>query len=75
MDTINQPTKLSIENYGKKVSVEFPRSDISASDMLEAFVTLMIGTGWFHKSILNVMKDYVEEHEELNKQEPINTAF
>ena len=59
----NEPkfTRLTIEQSDKKVVWEVPYEDVSASDMMEAINTLMIGITFTPETVLHAMAGYLEE--------------
>ena len=59
---MGEPTIISIEQYGKKVTFEIPYSDTSLSEMLHALVGCLVALTWNEDSILEAMKGFAEEH-------------
>lgn len=54
-------TKLSLEIEGKKVTWEIDDDSPFCSDLLEAFVGLMVTHTFSERCVLNSMKDMVDE--------------
>ena len=55
--------KITIENYGKKMSVETNNEDVSVEDYIEIFYGLLI-TATFHPiTVLDGFKDFIESKE------------
>jgi hypothetical protein len=53
--------KITIENYGKKMSVETEREDIDVFEYMEIFYGLLISATFSHETVLSGMKEFVEE--------------
>lgn len=60
MKDIPGPTKITLESHDKKHSSEL-NWDAGLDDILDAFYGLCIAATFHPESILNVMKDWVEE--------------
>lgn len=56
----HKPTKITLESHNKKHSSEL-NWDAGLDDILDAFYGLCIAATFHPESILNVMKDWVEE--------------
>lgn len=56
-------TKLELTIGDTKVSWEVPYIDARASDLIEAFAGLLVAQTFRQETIVNNMKEYVEEHE------------
>lgn len=57
----NPPSRLTLECYDKKVTVEWPGSDISATDVIDALFGIMIAQTWDPTVVINSMKEFVDE--------------
>jgi len=55
--------KITIENYGKKMSVETNHEDNSLDEYIDAFYGLLILTTFHSETILNGFKEFIEEKE------------
>lgn len=55
--------KLELTIGDTKVSWEVPYIDASASDLIEAFAGLLVAQTFQQRTIVNNMREYVEEHE------------
>ena len=56
-------TKLELTMHNTKVSWEIPSCEVTARELLEAFVGLLITQTFSHQGIINSIKDYIEEYE------------
>jgi len=55
--------KITIENYGKKMSVETQNEDASVEDYIEIFYGLLITATFHHITVLDGFKDFIESKE------------
>lgn len=55
-------TRLIYENNEDRFIWESPYSDVSMEDILDAFYGILIGSTWQPITILQAMKDFLEEH-------------
>ena len=55
--------KITIENYGKKMSVETDHEDVSMDEYMDIFYGLLISATFHPDTILNGFKDFIEEKE------------
>ena len=55
--------KITIENYGKKMSVETNYEDASVNEYIEIFYGLLISATFNPDTILNGFKEFIEEKE------------
>ena len=62
-----KPTILTMENYGKKVTVEFDHSDLDINEIMEAFYSLAIGMGYHPNSFKRWVIEMAEEYNEEDK--------
>lgn len=62
------PTKITGEQYGTKVSVEIDHSDTDIDELFDAFETIIVGLGYHQSSwkqwILDRADEYREEENE-----------
>lgn len=56
--------KISLEQYGCKAIYETDTEDFTIDEVLEAFKGLMITLTWHESTIIDGMKNLVEEYEE-----------
>ena len=61
MSDIQKHTILSLENYGNKVTWETDHSDVTLTELFDAFRGLLVGITFNDQQILEGMKEYVEE--------------
>lgn len=57
--------KISIEQYGNKAIYESDSEDLTSDEVLEVFKGLMITLTWQESTIIDGMKDLIEEYEEF----------
>jgi hypothetical protein len=55
--------KITIENYGKKMSVETNYEDASVNEYIEIFYGLLISATFDQSTIINGFKEFIEEKE------------
>ena len=65
-----QPTIITGQQYGTKVSVELDHSDADLDELMDAFQTLVIGLG-YHDS---AWKNWIVERADEYKEEEIENA-
>lgn len=58
--------KITIENYGKKMSVETDHEDACINDYIDAFYGLLVCATFNPNVIINGIKDFIEEKDETN---------
>lgn len=51
--------RLTVENYGKKISFEASR-DLGAEDLMDIFFSAAVGLTFIPTTILTAMRDYAE---------------
>lgn len=57
--------KISIEQYGHKVTYECEADDLNSTNVLQVVRGLMIALTWQDSAVMDSMKEIVEEYEEL----------
>jgi len=71
MSDIHKHTILSLENYGNKITWETDHSDVTLTELFDAFRGLLVGITFTDNQVLEGMRDYAEERlpedEELNE--------
>jgi len=55
--------KITIENYGKKMSVETDHEDLGIDEYIDIFYGLLISATFHPSTIINGFKDFIEEKE------------
>ena len=55
--------KITIENYGKKMSVETDHEDVSIEEYMDIFYGLLVTATFSPNTVLNGFKDFIEEKE------------
>jgi hypothetical protein len=55
--------KITIENYGKKMSVETDHEDVSIEEYMDIFYGLLVTATFSPETVLNGFKEFVEEKE------------
>ena len=58
---MGEPTVLSIEQYGKKVTYELPYSDTTLDELIQGFIGCLVTLTWNENIVLEGLKDYAEE--------------
>lgn len=55
--------KITIENYGKKMSVETDHEDVGIEEYIDIFYGLLVTATFNPDTILNGFKEFIEETE------------
>jgi hypothetical protein len=55
--------KITIENYGKKMSVEINHEDVGIEEYIDIFYGLLVTATFSPLTIVNGFKEFVEEKE------------
>jgi hypothetical protein len=55
--------KITIENYGKKMSVETDHEDVSIEEYMDIFYGLLVTATFSPETVLNGFKEFIEEKE------------
>jgi len=55
--------KITIENYGKKMSVETDHEDVGIDEYMEIFYGLLISATFSPETVLDGFKEFIEEKE------------
>lgn len=55
--------KITIESYGKKMSVEVNHEDVSIEEYIDMFYGLLVTATFSPLTIINGFKEFVEEKE------------
>lgn len=53
---------LSLEVYGKKVTVDFDHEDLNMTELLEAFYGMCVAHTWHPETVIKSMSNFVDEH-------------
>lgn len=69
MKDIKNPTRITIESWDSKVSIERDHSDVTASEMIEMVAVALIASGWNWPALAEGLKDYIDEQIELDEQD------
>lgn len=56
-----QPTKVTAEQWGRKVSIELPYSDTDLSELIDIFKGISMGLGYDESSWNDCITEMVEE--------------
>ena len=56
--------KITIENYGKKMSFETDYEDVSINEYIDIFYGLLISATFSPETVLNGFKEFIEEKDE-----------
>ena len=72
-------TKLTLEQYETKVTIELPQSATTATELLELFKGAALALGYSEKGWNNAVFDYCEEHTDTDidsmPEEILDQAF
>lgn len=64
MKTEDKMWKLSLSSDdGTTISWETPQWDVTASQLIDAFASLLIGQTYTYKTVVNAMREFVENAE------------
>ncbi len=55
--------KITIENYGKIISIETTNEDVGIDEYVDYFYGLLVSVGFNPSTIINGFKDFIEEKE------------
>ena len=55
--------KITIENYGKKMSVETDHEDVSIEEYMDIFYGLLVTATFSPDTVLNGFREFVEERD------------
>lgn len=55
--------KITIENYGKKMSVETDHEDVDINEYMDIFYGLLVTATFSPETVLNGIKDFIEDKE------------
>ena len=55
--------KITIENYGKKISVETDHDDLGLDEYIDIFYSLLVSITFNESTIINGFKDFIESKE------------
>ncbi len=55
--------KITIENYGKKMSVETDHEDLGIDEYIDIFYGLLVSVTFSESTIINGFKDFIESKE------------
>lgn len=70
MSGLKEPriTKLSLLIEDREVTWSVPYNDVTATELLEAFIGLLVTQTFIRESILGAMEEYLEDHKIYNKE-------
>ena len=57
----NPPSKICLDMYGKKGSLEWPTSDINCDEVIDGFYGLLVLQGYSPEGILSCMQDFIQD--------------
>lgn len=60
---IDQTFRLTLEHYGKRVSIEQDHSDLHAVELVQVFYRLALAAEWQPKSIIEAFREVADEYE------------
>jgi hypothetical protein len=59
----NTKTKITVEHYGVKCSIETETSDLTATEVVEIFASLMFSMSFMPQQITDAMAEYIESRQ------------
>lgn len=62
--------RLSLTNYNRTHTFQSPYEDEPIEDIIHAFYSLMIGATWHPDTVIDAMRNFVEEHTPTNYDDP-----
>ena len=65
----NNPTIITAQQYGTKISVEVDHSDMDLDEVMDAFQTLIIGLGYHENSFKNWVLERADEYRETDAED------
>ena len=60
---IDQTFRLTLEHYGKRISIEQDQSDLHAVELVQVFYRLALAAEWQPKSIVDALRDVADEYD------------
>lgn len=55
--------RMTIESYGKKMSIETEGDDVGIGEYIDMVNTFLLGVGFHQETIINGIKEFIEEKE------------
>ena len=59
----NQTFRLTLEHYGKRVSIEHDHCDLHAVELVQTFYRLALAAEWQPKNIIDAFREVADEYE------------
>ena len=60
---IDQTFRLTLEHYGKRISIEKDHSDLHAVELVQVFYRIALAAEWQPKSIVDALREVADEYE------------
>ena len=60
---IDQTFRLTLEHYGKRISIEQDQSDLHAVELVQVFYRLALAAEWQPKSIVDALREVADEYD------------
>jgi hypothetical protein len=60
---IDQTFRLTLEHYGKRISIEQDHSDLHAVELVQVFYRLALAAEWQPKNIIEAFREVADEYE------------
>jgi len=60
---IDQTYRLTLEHYGKRVSIEHDHCDLHAVELVQTFYRLALAAEWQSKNIIEAFREVADEYE------------
>lgn len=55
--------RLTLDHYGKRISIEHDRCDLDAVELVEIFYRVALAAEWQPNSIIDAMRKVADEHD------------
>ncbi len=59
--------RLTLDHYGKRISIEHDRCDLDAVELVEIFYRVALAAEWQPNSIIDAMRNVSDEHDSLGR--------
>jgi len=60
---INQTFRLTLEQYGQRVSIEYDPQDLHAVELVQVFYRLALAAEWQPKNIIDAFREVADEYD------------
>ena len=59
----DQTFRLTLEHYGKRISIEHDHSDLHAVELVQTFYRLALAAEWQPKNIIDAFREVADEYD------------